>query len=47
MEQTLKILEEYVCSDIFTVICDYFNWEDISCDQKLSEKFIEKHKNKF
>ena len=45
MEQKLKILNENICSDILNIICCYFDWDEISEKQKLSEKFIEKHRD--
>jgi len=45
MEEKLRILDKHTYSDIFSIICNYFNWDRISRYQKLSEDFIEKHEN--
>ena len=46
MEEKLRILDKHTYSDIFGIICGYFDWRWISKHQTLSEDFIEKHKDR-
>ena len=45
MEEKLRILDKHTYSDIFGIICGYFDWRWISQHQTLSEDFIEKHED--